>query len=555
VNVPIEAGVAVVTLAAWRAASSEVHIPFRRQPGRRMAPRRAETSRMVNPWLSARGFHRLPNDDPGPAQWATRRDARALAVHRPVPGRLTLGIEAGRLLAAERGHSVLVVGPTQSRKTSGFAVPAILEWEGPVVAASVKSDLARHTMSWRRRCGRVSVYDPIGSTGLPGSSWSPLWASTTWEGARRAAASLTDVARSSEGALTDGDFWYATAAKLLAPLLHAAAISGASMADVVRWVDTQEVDEVADALSVAGARLALQAAEASWARDDRQRSAVYTTAETVVEVFADPSIAASALPMGTRSSRRASGIVAIDTHDGSAHDGSAHDGCIDPLGLLDGTHTLYLCAPAHDQRRLRPLFATLVTEVIEAAYGRASRQGAALDPPLLVVLDEAANVAPLAELDVLASTAAGHGVQLVTVWQDFAQLQARYGARSGSVINNHRVKVFLSGIADPGTLQHASSLIGDTETRSRATTVDRRGQTSLTDSPLSRPLAAPDLLRRVPPGDAVVVSGHLPPIRMALRTWHDDEALRGRAEKALPPAADTAPPWWSPRRLLGTVGR
>jgi type IV secretory pathway TraG/TraD family ATPase VirD4 len=222
---------------------------------------------------------------------------------------------------------------------------------------------------------------------------------------------------------------------------------------------------------------------------------------------------------------------------------------------LDDTHTLYLCAPAHDQRRLRPLFATLVTQVIEAAYRRASRRGAALDPPLLVVLDEAANVAPLAELDVLASTAAGHGVQLVTVWQDFAQLQARYGTRSGSLVNNHRVKVFLSGIADPGTLQHASSLIGDTETRSRATTVDRRGDVSLTDSPLSRPLAAPDLLRRVPPGDAVVVSGHLPPIRMALRTWCDDEALRGRAEHGLSSVTATVPSRWSPRRWLGTVGR
>jgi type IV secretion system protein VirD4 len=76
-----------------------------------------------------------------------------------------------------------------------------------------------------------------------------------------------------------------------------------------------------------------------------------------------------------------------------------------------------------------PLFSGLVTRVIEAAYDRAARQGRPLDPPLLVVLDEAANVAPLAELDVLASTAAGHGIQLVTVWQDLAQLTARYGPR------------------------------------------------------------------------------------------------------------------------------
>ena len=191
-----------------------------------------------------------------PARWATRRDVRPLLVDAPRAGRLTLGTARRRLLAAERGHSVLVVGPTQSRKTSGFAVPAILEWQGPVVAASVKSDLAIHTLAWRRRRGRVWVYDPSASTGLEPASWSPLQSSRTWEGARRTAASLTEVARSSPGSLTDGDFWYATAAKLLAPLLLAAATSGGTMADVVRWVDLQEVEEVFDVLSAAGAQTA-----------------------------------------------------------------------------------------------------------------------------------------------------------------------------------------------------------------------------------------------------------------------------------------------------------
>jgi type IV secretion system protein VirD4 len=444
---------------------------------------------------------------------------------------LTLGRAHGRLLVAERGHSVLVVGPTQSRKTSGFAVPAILEWEGPVVAASVKADLARHTVAWRRRRGPVWVYDPTASTGLDPASWSPLDAAATWEGARRTAASLTEVARSSAGSLTDGDFWYATAAKLLAPLLLAAAVSGADMGDVVRWVDTQDVDEVFDALSAAGEHRAVQAMRASWGRDDRQRSAVYTTAEMVVEVFADPSVAArqSVRPVG---------------------DGV---GPVDPVRLLDENGTLYLCAPAHDQRRLRPLFATLVTQVVEIAYGRATRRGGPIDPPLLVVLDEAANVAPLADLDVLASTAAGHGVQLVTVWQDLAQLHARYGARAGSVVNNHRVKVFLSGIADPGTLEHASALIGETELRSWATTVDGTGRTSRTDTAALRRLAPADALRRVPPGDAVVVSGHLPPIRLRLRPWQDDRTLRARAETSAAPGPRTrAEPWWR-RRSTGTL--
>jgi len=205
---------------------------------------------------------------------------------------------------------------------------------------------------------------------------------------------------------------------------------------------------------------------------------------------------------------------------------------IDPHGLLDGANTLYLCAPAHEQRRLRPLFATLVTQVIEAAYERAESQARPLDPRLLVVLDEAANVAPIAELDVLASTAAGHGVQLVTIWQDLGQLSARYGSRAGSVVNNHRAKVFLSGIADPQTLEHASCLVGEAEHATFATTFDGRSAASTTQSPVIRRLLPADALRRVPPGRAVLVSGHLPPVRLSLRPWQSDRVLRARATGA-----------------------
>jgi len=129
------------------------------------------------------------------------------------------------------------------------------------------------------------------------------------------------------------------------------------------------------------------------------------------------------------------------------------------------------------------------------------------------------------------------------------QIQARYGARAGSVVNNHRVKVFLSGIADPGTLDHVSALIGEAELRLQATTVDGSGSTSRTDSPAPRRLVPADALRRVAPGDAVAVSGHLPPIRLRLRPWQDDATLRARAVDGLDaPVAR----WWA-RRRLGTL--
>ena len=434
------------------------------------------------------------------SEWARSGDVSALAVKRPTPGRLTLGRWCGRLLAAEPNQSVIVVGPTQSHKTTGFAIPAILEWEGPVVATSVKSDLVGRTLGWRRQKGLVWLYDPTESTGLQTSRWSPLSTCTTWLGARRMAAGLCSAARSGKESLVDGDFWYSTASKLIAPLLMAAALSGRSMRDVLAWVDTQEIDEVSAVLHHAGADEALRAAMASWGREARQRSSVYTTAETILEAFADPSVAASA----TRSE-------------------------IDPSVLLGGgANTLYICAPVREQQRLHSVFSALVAEVLSCAYSRVSRINSRASP-LLLVLDEAANIAPLSDLDSLAATAAGHGVQLVTVWQDLAQITARYGGRAATVVNNHRGKVVLSGISDPATLEQMSVLLGEEELALESRTTDADGRLSTTLSPSSRRLAPSAALRRIRPGTGVLVYGHLAPVELDLRPWFEDRQLRQRA--------------------------
>lgn len=317
-------------------------------------------------------------------------------------------------------------------------------------------------------------------------------------GARRVAADLTEVARS-PATTSDGEFWYATAAKLLAPLLFAAATGGATMDDVVRWVDTQEVTEVLGLLEAAGVEEAIWAARATWQRDDRQRSSVYTTAETLLE----PLIGGTDWP-GTSA--------------------------IDPDELLAGTNTLYLCAPAHDQRRLRGVFVALVKQVLEAAFTKAARSGP-LDPALLVVLDEAAHIAPVAELDGLAATGAGHGIQLVTVWHDLAQITARYGPRAPTVLNNHRARLFLSGIADPSTLEHASMLVGEEEVSVGSVTQDGRGGRSTTTSTHRRRLLPPEALRQLPRGTGILIYGERPPIRLRLDPWWRDPGLadRGRA--------------------------
>ena len=433
------------------------------------------------------------------AGWASRSELAPLVVPRPQPGRLVLGRAGRRLLAAEARQSVLVVGPTQTGKTVGFAVPALLEWEGPALVTSVKTDLVRDTIEARGARGRTWVYDPASVTGLARHEWSPLAGAGTWTGARRTAAALVGAARAGTNGTADADFWYATASKLLAPLLFAAAVSGRTMADVVRWVDTQETAEICDVLAEAGVEEALLAAEASFSREERARSSIFTTAETVLDPFAD-------LDQG--------GVPAA--------------GAIDPDPLLDGgRNTLYLCAPVHEQKRLRPLFSALVDQVVAEVYDRCSATGRPLDPPLLLVLDEAAAIAPLEDLDSLAATGAGQGIQLVTVWQDLAQVTARYGSRAASVVNNHRAKILLSGVSDPATLEQVSGLVGESGTPTASVTVDGQGMTSTTESTAFRRLAPSDALRRIPPGQGLLVYGHLRPTRIRLRPWFDEPHLTG----------------------------
>lgn len=451
-------------------------------------------------WLLRRHLTRLSTAD-DEARWAEATDVKPLAVRSPVPGRLTLGYGPGGLLAAEPGHSLLVMGPTQSGKTSGLAVPAILEWPGPVVATSVKADLLKDTADVRTGRGEVWVYDPSASTDrVDRASWTPLAGCDTWRGALRTAAWMAQAARDRQ--MGENDFWYSNAAKLLAPLLFAACTAGMTIQEVVRWVDVQEREEVELLLKVAGVPEALAAAMATWGRDERTRSSVYTTTETVLAAYADPAVAASARKTD-----------------------------IDPATLLDGgAHTLYISAPLHEQARLRPLFTTLVESVLAAAYEHAARHGR-LDPGLLLVLDEAANIAPLRDLAQIASTAAGLGIQLVTIWQDRAQIVHRYGRAASTVVNNHRAKLLLSGITDTETTRELSQLIGETKVSKRSTTVDAQGRTSATHATQTQPLASVAALRQLRPFDGVLVYGHLPPARIRLRPWFDDPAPRGRRRR------------------------
>jgi type IV secretory pathway TraG/TraD family ATPase VirD4 len=138
----------------------------------------------------------------------------------------------------------------------------------------------------------------------------------------------------------------------------------------------------------------------------------------------------------------------------------------------------------------------------------------------------------VSDLDVLATTARGQGIQLVTVWHDKSQLEARYGPKASTILNNHRAKLFLSGLADLSALELGAKLIGDRALTERNRSMGSDGRHSLNESTIYRPLLPVEDLRRLRPGEGVLLYGHLRPIPIRLRPYYDprEQARRKRAE-------------------------
>jgi type IV secretion system protein VirD4 len=400
----------------------------------------------------------------------------------------------GRLLAAEDCHSVLVFGPTGSYKTSALVIPAVLEWTGPLVTTSVKPDLLRATLAHRARMGQVLVVDPLGASGVKAAGWSPLASCSTWAGAQQTAVQLANAIEQTptEEQRPEHRFWKTMGTKFLAPMLFAAAAKGLGMAEVLHWLDSREDQEVKEILEAAGVPAAVDAWESSQYRTDRAVDSLYATAEEVLAVYGNERVSAS-----------------TDGHD------------LDLDHFLSGNNTIYLYAPAHQQRLLRPLFETITQQVVAAAQEQAAvSPDGMLSPRLGLFLDEAGNCAALSDLDVLATTARGQGIQLVTVWHDKSQLEARYGPKASTILNNHRAKLFLSGLADLSALELGARLIGDQALTERNRSMGSDGRHSLNESTSYRPLLPVEDLRRLRPGEGVLLYGHLRPTSVRLRPFY-----------------------------------
>jgi type IV secretory pathway TraG/TraD family ATPase VirD4 len=449
-------------------------------------------------WGRLAAFRRSGRTRPSLNAWQRIRHARE---HSVLVGRA----QYRHQLAVPLEEHLLLMAPPRTYKTALLA-SVVLHYPGPVISTTTKADVFALTSGVRAGLGPVHVFNPQSIGNVPSTfCWSPLQGCEAQAVAIRRADAFAQAV--SQKGVEDGTFWSAKASDYLRAYFHAAALAGADMTVVARWVAGADPDGPEEILRAAGAGY--------WAMTlGELRSEAQKTASTVrmvmsraLSFMADPALAASVLPVGA-------GGFSIE-------------------GFLAARGTLYMIADSeHEDAPVAPLFAAMASEIHYQAelLGQASA-GGRLDPPLLMGLDEVTQICPV-PLPAWLSDSGGKGIQIISVAHGEAQLAGRWGEHGKQVVlDTSGIKCFLPGITDTKTLDAASKLCGHA-----AFTEHGKDHTSRHE------VATAEMIRQLPARFALVIRGGAAPVIARLPAAWNDRAYRrarrrGQAVAALAAAA------------------
>jgi type IV secretion system protein VirD4 len=192
----------------------------------------------------------------------------------------------------------------------------------------------------------------------------------------------------------------------------------------------------------------------------------------------------------------------------------------DPERFITDGGTLHLLGTASGVGAAANLIAAFIEDVVEVARRiAAGKPGTRLDPPLALILDEAANYA-LPSLPSLISEGGGTGITTVAVLQSLAQARARWGEHQGAAIwDAASVKVILGGGSNARDLRDLSALIGERDEQIESWSTDTRGNRTLSSNLRRVPILDSGRLRTLPFGTAIVLQRACRPIAVDLQPW------------------------------------
>ncbi|GAA2813102.1 hypothetical protein GCM10020219_101650 [Nonomuraea dietziae] len=282
--------------------------------------------------------------------------------------------QAGMLIGEHNGVELrgswedvyLALMAPRSGKTTALVAPMAIRAPGAVLLTSRKSDAYTTTWAPRSARGHLWVFDPQQICHADQDWWWDLLAEAiTVEGARRLSGHFIACAFS---ASERSNYWALAASNLLCGLFHAAATSDGTIHDVLDWLANPADPAPVEALRQAGAIGLAGDLQSTIRLPAETRGGVYSTAAQTMACLLDPVISKWITPDPGKPQ-------------------------FDPEDFVTGSDTLYLFSKK-GRGGAAPLVAAFADAVLQAAISAAERAGGRNDPPLVAILDEAANIAP-----------------------------------------------------------------------------------------------------------------------------------------------------------------
>ncbi|MEV5607752.1 type VI secretion protein [Streptomyces sp. NPDC052225] len=338
-------------------------------------------------------------DQPPPTAVDDEPPTRQTLTPRPVEA--APPVEPELPVPAPRGPVLL--GPPQDRHPR--AVQAIQDAEGPALIITSSPRIWEETKDARAKLGPVLLYDPTHRCDTPARMhWNPAsGCETKAVAAERATALLAPIRPTArlDSAVAE------TADTLLRSYLHAAAAEGKPFRHVHRWAQGAQVQDAVRILrtnpkAASGAAGELEAALTS--HPERRDMAQELTARALSSLFT-VHIREACTPNRTDA-------LTLDS-------------------FADEGGTLYVVGePIEDPKGnpgAMPLLTALASSVVEHGRRMAERSPAGrLDPPMTLVLDDVAAVAPLPQLPELLSTGADRGLLTLALLRSREQGRSRW---------------------------------------------------------------------------------------------------------------------------------
>ncbi|MGW2522476.1 type IV secretory system conjugative DNA transfer family protein [Streptomyces sp. NPDC001617] len=299
--------------------------------------------------------------------------------------------------------SVLHYGSPATRQTT--ATQAVRDAEGPVLVVTSNPAVWSDTKDARSKLGPILLYDPTHLCDTPARlHWPPTAGCEDKQTATSRAAALLAPIRPTaklDEALAD------TAETLLRTYLHAAAIDGRTIRHVHRWTQGSQVQDAVRILRTnpkASPGSAGELEAALTAHPERRDMAQELTSRALAALFT-VNIREACTPNRT--------------------DALTLDSFVDEGG------TLYVVGESIEDPRTNPgampLLTALVSSVVERGRRMAERSSSGrLDPPLTLVLDDVAAVAPLPQLPELLTTGTERGLPTLALLRSREQGRARW---------------------------------------------------------------------------------------------------------------------------------